>query len=251
MTDFATIRYEQSGAVGVITLDRPRVLNAINVAMRDELHACLRARREDLDTRVLVLTGAGRAFSAGLDIKEPALASGGPMTAKRAYEAQRTYSELILEMRRLPQPIIGAIHGPAIGAGFSFAMACDVRLATPAAKFQAAYINLGLGGADMGSSWLAPRAVGAANAARYLLTGDFLPADEALRIGFVQQLVDPEQLMEQAGSLAAKLATKSPLGLRLTKEALEAAAGGLSLEQAIRLEDRNQALCISQLMGGR
>lgn len=250
-SDFETIRYEQMGAVGVITLDRPKCLNAINFAMRDELAACLRARATDLDTRVILLTGAGRAFSAGLDLKEPAIADGGPRTPQRAYEAQRTYSQMILEMRRIPQPIVGAIHGPAIGAGFSIAMACDIRLATPVAKFQAAYINLGFGGADMGSSWLLPRAVGAGNAARYLLSGDVLPADEALRIGFVQALVDQESLLEEAGGLAKKLAGKSPLGLRLTKEALDAAAGGLSLEQTIRLEDRNQAMCISQLMGQR
>lgn len=249
--DFETIRYEQMGAVGVITLDRPKCLNAINFAMRDELTACLRARATDLDTRVILLTGAGRAFSAGLDLKEPAIADGGPRTPQRAYEAQRTYSQMILEMRRIPQPIVGAIHGPAIGAGFSIAMACDIRLATSMAKFQAAYINLGFGGADMGSSWLLPRAVGAGNAARYLLSGDVLPADEALRIGFVQALVAQESLLEEAGSLAKKLAGKSPLGLRLTKEALDAAAGGLSLEQTIRLEDRNQAMCISQLMGQR
>jgi enoyl-CoA hydratase len=247
--DFETIRYEQKGAVGFITLNRPKCLNAINFAMRDELTACLRACATDLDTRVLLLTGAGRAFSAGLDLKEPAIAGGEPMTPKRAYEAQRTYSQMILEMRRIPQPIIGAIHGPAIGAGFSMAMACDIRLGSPAATFQAAYINLGFGGADMGSSWLLPRAVGAANAARYLLSGDVLPADEALRIGFVQGLVEEENLLEEAGGLAKKLAGKSPLGLRLTKEALDAAVGGLTLEQTIRIEDRNQAMCISQLMG--
>lgn len=249
--NFETIRYEQKGAVGIITLDRPKCLNAINFAMRDELTECLHARATDLDTRVLLLTGAGRAFSAGLDLKEPAIAGGDPMTPKRAYEAQRTYSQMILEMRRIPQPIVGAIHGPAIGAGFSIAMACDIRLASPVATFQAAYINLGFGGADMGSSWLLPRAVGAGNAARYLLSGDVLPADEALRIGFVQALVDQESLLEEAGDLAKKLAGKSPLGLRLTKEALDAAVGGLSLEQTIQLEDRNQAMCISQLMGSQ
>ncbi|MFW2389469.1 MAG: enoyl-CoA hydratase/isomerase family protein [Polyangiales bacterium] len=249
--DFETIRYEQNGAVGVITLDRPKCLNAINFAMRDELTACLRACASDSDTRVILLTGAGRAFSAGLDLKEPAIAGDGPMTPKRAYEAQRTYSQMILDLRRVPQPIVAAIHGPAIGAGFSIAMACDIRLASPTATFQAAYINLNLGGADMGSSWLLPRAVGSANAARYLLSGDVLPADEALRIGFVQSVVDQESLIEEAGVLAKKLASKSPLGLRLTKEALDAAVGGLSLEQTIRIEDRNQAMCISQLMGGR
>lgn len=241
-----TIQYQQRGPVGVLTLDRPRCLNAINFVMRDELHAWLDERARDLETRVLVLTGAGRGFSAGLDIKDPTI-TGGAYTPKQAYEAQRTFSEMILKLRRLPQPIVGAINGVSIGAGFSIAMACDVRLAAPEAIFQAAYINLGFGGADMGSSWLLTRAVGAGNAARYLLTGDVLPAPEALRIGFVQGIVEGERLLAEALALAENMASKSPLGLRLTKEALDLAAGAMTLEEAVRLEDRNQAMCIAQI----
>ncbi len=246
MTEQPTLRYEQRGAVGILTLDRPRSLNAINFQMRDELHAWLDQRARDLDTRVLIWSGAGRAFSAGLDIKDPTI-TGGAYSPRQAYVAQRTFSEMILKMRRLPQPIIGAIHGPAIGAGFSIAMACDIRLATPQAAFQAAYINLGFGGADMGSSWLLTRAVGTGNAARWLMSGDMLLADEAHRIGFVQSLVEPERLLDEACALAENLASKSPLGLRLTKEALDASVGGMTLEDAIRLEDRNQAMCIAEV----
>lgn len=245
---FETLRHERVGAVSVLTLERPRCLNAINHVMRDELRAFLDERASDAETRVLVLTGSGRAFSAGLDIKDPVLvtpASGlGP---KSAYEAQRSFSELILRMRRCPQPIVAAIHGAAVGAGFSMAMACDIRLGTPQAKFQAAYVNLGLGGADMGSSWLLPRAIGTANAARYLMTGDFLLAEEAHRIGFLQAVVPEAELMNEALALAKTLAGKSALGLRLTKEALDMNSGGVSLEEAIRLEDRNQAMCIAEL----
>ncbi len=171
----------------------------------------------------------------------------GGFSPKLAYEKQREYSELVLLMRRIPQPIIGAINGAAAGAGFSFALACDVRYAAPAAKFSAAYINIGVGGADMGSSWLFPRAVGAANASRYLLTGDLFHADEALRIGMVQAIHESEQLMDQAMALAETMASKSPLALRLTKEAMHRNIGGGSLEDAIRFEDRNQAMCLTQL----
>ena len=153
-------------------------------------------------------------------------------------------------MRRCPQPIIGAINGVACGAGFSFAMACDIRLAVPKAKFQATYINLGFGGADMGSSWLLPRIVGLGNAARYILTGDFLPAPEAHRIGLVQDLFEPEELVDEAVKMAKNLANKSPLGLRLTKEALDRNVSAAGLEDAIRFEDRNQAMCITQLLSG-
>jgi enoyl-CoA hydratase len=249
---YETIRHDQEGAIAVLTLARPECLNAVNHVMRDELRAFLDARMTDSATRVIVLTGAGRGFCAGLDIKDPVLVRPeGGLTPLSAYEAQRTFSGLILAMRRCPQPIIGAINGVAVGAGFSMAMACDIRFGTSATRFQAAYINLGLGGADMGSSWLLPRAVGTANAARYLMTGDFLVADEAHRIGFLQAIVDDAELLRHARELAEVLAGKSPLGLRLTKEALDRNTGGASLEDAIRLEDRNQALCIAELAAAR
>jgi len=245
---YDTLRHEQEGPIAVLTLARPDCLNAINHTLRDELRAFLDERLTDPDTRVIVLTGAGRGFCAGLDIRDPVLISPeGGFDPKRAYEYQRTFSELILLLRRCPQPIVGAINGVSVGAGFSLAMACDVRLAAPPTRFQAAYINLGFGGADMGSSWLLPRAVGAGNAARYLLSGDFLSSQEALRIGFVQALVEPEQLLDEAMKLARNMAGKSPLGLRVTKEALHLNCGGVSLEEAIRLEDRHQALCIAQM----
>ncbi len=245
---FETLDFEQDGPVGILTLNRPRCLNAVNAQMRDELATFWRRRAHDDATRVIVLTGAGRAFCSGLDMRDAALVgatAGGPPRA--IYEAQRSFSELILLMRRCPQPIVAAIKGAAVGAGLAFATACDMRIVTPDARFQAAYINLGLGGADMGSSWLLPRAVGTGNAARYLLTGDFLGAEEAHRIGLAQAVVGQEELMTAATGLARQIASKSPLGLRVTKEALDANQGGPTLEQAILLEDRNQALCIAQL----
>ena len=249
--DYTTISFEREGPIGIITLNRPDALNAINFTMRDEFRHCLKERIEDLDTRVLVLTGAGRGFSAGLDIGDPEIMNPKDgYTPKSAYENQRLYSDFILFMRQTPQPIIGAINGVAVGAGFSLAMACDVRLGVPKTRFQAAYINLGFGGADMGASWLLPRAVGTGNAARYLLTGDFMSAQEALRIGFLQAILEPENLMDEAMAMARNMASKSPLGLRVTKEALDRNTGGMSLEDAIRLEDRNQALTIMQVVMG-
>lgn len=245
----STIQFEKKGAIGILTLNRPECLNAVNNVMRDELYACLQERVDDLDTRVLVLTGMGRGFCSGMDIRDPSFIASG-YESKGAYEAQRSFSELILLMRRCPQPIIGAINGVACGAGFSFAMACDIRMAAPKSRFQATYINLGFGGADMGSSWFLPRIVGLGNAARYILTGDFFSADEAHRMGLVQDVVEPEELLAAAEKMAKNLASKSPLGLRLTKEALNANASGASLEDAIRLEDRNQALCITKLTSG-
>jgi enoyl-CoA hydratase len=249
---YETIEYRQDGPVGILTLNRPACLNAINFAMRDDLTRFFAERFTDRETRVIVITGAGRGFCAGLDMSDPAItAPAGGYTPEQAYAAQRTYSDFILAMRRCPQPLIGAINGAAAGAGFSIALACDIRLAAPRARFSAAYINIGVGGADMGSSWLLPRIVGLGNAARYLYTGDLFDAQEALRIGLVQALADPDRLMDEAMNLARNMAGKSPLGLKLTKEALDVNSGAVSLESAIRLEDRNQSLCISQLLSPR
>ena len=245
---YETILYETKGPIGVLTLNRPERMNAMNYKMRDELRAFFIDRLTDTDARVIVITGAGKGFCSGLDIKDSKITT--PENAyspKLAYELQRLFSDIIIFMRRCPQPIIGALNGAAVGAGLSVAMACDIRLAAPEAKFSAAYINIGTGGADMGSSWLFTRSVGNGNASRYLLTGDFFMPDEALRIGFVQAVYPKEKLLEEAMKIAVNMATKSPLGLRLTKEALDRNTGAMSLEDAIRLEDRNQALCIAQL----
>jgi len=249
--EYETIKFEAAGPVGVLTLNRPERMNAMNYAMRDELRAFFMDRLADTDLRVIVLTGAGKGFCSGLDLKDSAITKPeNSYTPKLAYELQRRFSDVILFMRRCPQPVIGALNGAAVGAGLSVAMACDIRVAAPSAKFSAAYINIGTGGADMGSSWLFTREVGIGNAARWLLSGDFFGADEALRIGFVQEVAPADQLMDRALALAKNLAGKSPLGLRLTKEALDRNAGAMSLEDAVRLEDRNQALCIAELAAG-
>jgi enoyl-CoA hydratase len=248
MMAYETIQYVQEGPIGILTLNRPQCLNAMNFVMLNEFRDFFNDLFRDHDTRVIILTGAGRGFNPGLDLKDPAITTPEDgFTPKQVYELQKLFSDFILFMRRCPQPIIGAINGAAVGAGFSIAMACDVRLAAPEARFCAAYINIGAGGADMGSSWLFPRAVGAGNAARYLLTGDMFNAEEAYRIGFIQAIVERDRLLQEAMALAQNMAGKSPLALRLTKEALNRNTGGLSLEDAIQIEDRNQAMCIVQL----
>jgi enoyl-CoA hydratase len=248
---YETIEWEVKGPVGVLTLNRPERINAMNYAMRDELRSFFMERLTDLECRVIVLTGAGKGFCSGLDLKDSTITTNANQyTPKVAYELQRRFSDVILYMRRCPQPIIGALNGAAVGAGLSVAMACDVRLAAPEARFSAAYINIGTGGADMGSSWLFTRAVGLGNAGRWLLTGDFFDAGQALEMGFVQEIHDKDRLLDEARKMALNMAMKSPLGLRLTKEALDRNAGAMSLEDAIRLEDRNQAMCIAELASG-
>jgi len=248
MMSYETLQFVKEGPVGILTFNRPQSMNAMNYVMLNEFRDFFQDRFRDHDTRVIVVTGAGRGFNAGLDMNDLVnFVPKGGFAPKAVYEFQKLFSDFILFMRRCPQPVIGAVNGAAAGAGLSIAMACDVRIAAPEAKFIAAYINIGTGGADMGSSWLFPRIVGAGNAARYLLTGDRFGADEAYRIGFVQAVVDKELLLKEAVAMAQTMAGKSPLGLRLTKEALNRNTGGLSLEDAVMLEDRNQAMCMVEM----
>jgi enoyl-CoA hydratase len=248
MMSYETLQFVKEGPVGILTFNRPQSMNAMNYVMLNEFRDFFQERFRDHDTRVIVVTGAGRGFNAGLDMNDLVnFVPKGGFAPKAVYEFQKLFSDFILFMRRCPQPVIGAVNGAAAGAGLSIAMACDVRIAAPEARFIAAYINIGTGGADMGSSWLFPRIVGAGNAARYLLTGDRFGADEAYRIGFVQAVVDKEVLLKEAVAMAQAMAGKSPLGLRLTKEALNRNTGGVSLEDAIMLEDRNQAMCMVEM----
>jgi enoyl-CoA hydratase len=145
-------------------------------------------------------------------------------------------------MRRAPQPIVAAVHGPACGGGFALALAADVRVAAESARMNAAFIRLGLSACDVGVSYFLPRLVGASLAAELLLTGDFVDAARAERIGLVSRVVPDADLEETARTLAASMLRNAPLGLRLTKECLKLSLDAGSLEEVIAMEDRNQAL---------
>jgi enoyl-CoA hydratase/carnithine racemase len=212
--------------------------------MLDDLYAFFTERLTDFETRVLIMKGAGTVWCSGADIKEPAINMLDNPSPAVVYTGQRRYSEIILLMRRVPQPIIAAVQGPAMGAGFSFALACDIRIATDKARFVGTYINIGLGGADMGSSYLLPRLIGSARAYRYLLTGDDIWPPEAEKIGLVSEVVPEGELEKVVTELAQKMCTKNPLGLRMTKEALNQNLNAGSLEQALLLEDRNQTMLL-------
>jgi enoyl-CoA hydratase len=229
--DYQTIRFEKGEMIAVLTLIRPDKLNAIDHVMLDELGHVQKRLSEDDATRVLVITGEGRGFCSGLDLTDKSLMNPeGGYDAIHAYAAQQRFSKIIVGFRQIPQPIVAAVNGPAAGGGLSIALASDVRFASTNARFSAAYINLGVGGADLGSSWFLPRLVGHGFAARYIYTGDIFAAEEAYRIGLIQGLYEPEELMDAAMGLA-----------------LNSNAGATTLEQAVRVEDRNQALCIMQL----
>jgi enoyl-CoA hydratase/carnithine racemase len=243
---YETLEIKQDGSIAWLTLNRPQALNALNALIVEELHDFLRRTATDANIRVVVMSGAGRAFCAGLDLKEHTSASADTFGGSTAgtYELQRRLSSLVIAIRRLPQPFIAAIRGPAAGGGFALALACDVRIASESARFNAAFIKIGLSGCDMGVSYSLPRTVGGSVASELLLTGRFINAQRALATGLVSEVVADRDLEAAAGALAREMTETSPLGLRLTKECLAASIDAGSLEQAISMEDRNQTMCV-------
>ena len=237
---YTAISVEQRGAADWVTLNRPERLNALNHAMVDDLLDYFGAAGEDPARRVIVLRGAGRAFCAGVDIRETTIT--GHEDALRTMAEQRRFSDVIRRMWRCPQPVIALVRGPACGGGFSLALASDVRIAGESARMNAAFIRIGFSGSDMGSSYFLPRLVGMSIASELLLTGRFVDAERALRIGLVSEVVPDERLDAAGQTLVDDMLATSPLGLRLTKEAIGANVNA-SLDDAISLEDRNQVLC--------
>lgn len=244
-TQFKTLLLEERGEVDWLTLNRAESLNALNPTMVAELKSYFRGLAERPERRVVVLKGAGRGFCSGLDLKgagdsSESLELG---AVQRALTSQRAIAEIYLAMRRCPQPIISLVNGAACGGGFSLVMASDIRIASTTAKMNCAYIRIGLGGCDMGSSYFLPRLVGSALASELILTGKFIDAQRALSVGLVSQVVEPDQLEAAAEEDIQLMLTNSPLGLRLSKDALNFNIDANGLEAAIALEDRNQVLC--------
>jgi enoyl-CoA hydratase len=212
---------EHDGAVLIVTINRPKVLNALNAATLAELSLVVDAARTDDEIRVVILTGAGdRAFVAGADINELAV-----QTPVGGREHARGGQALFDRIERLGKPVIAAVNGFALGGGCELAMACTIRMAADTAKFGQPEINLGLMPGYAGSQRL-PRLVGRGRALHLLLTGDQITAEEALRIGLVTRVVPSAQLMDEARALARTLAAKAPVAARYIMEAVH---GGLDM----------------------
>ena len=241
--DYATLQVERREHATWVTLNRPEALNAMNRSLVRELRVFFSGLCEDTATRLVILRGAGRAFCAGLDLKEGGGGSEDAGSVQAGLRAQRQISELVIMMRRAPQPIIACVQGAACGGGFALALGADVRLAGESARLNAAFIRIGLSACDVGVSYFLPRMVGASVAAELLLTGNFIESARAERLGLVSRVVPDAELETAAQSLADEMLRNSPLGLRLTKECLNASLDAGSLEQVIAMEDRNQILC--------
>jgi enoyl-CoA hydratase len=229
----------------VITLSRPRVLNALSLTLVRELTAELHRMLHDHSVGCLVLTGAGRAFCSGADLSEEGFpeAPAGVSAERHWTDVQRWYSDLIVLLRRIPQIVVVAANGPAVGGGLSLALAADIRYCDPSAYFQAAQINIGQSVSEMGASYFLPRIVGG-RASEILLTGRRVSAEEAVRIGLVSEISEPGGVLATATSVTAHLLAKAPLALRLSKEALNASQSAASVEAALTMEDRTQTLCV-------
>lgn len=230
--------------VRVLTLNRPEQLNTMTAELCAALHEELAAARADRSCRALVLTGAGRAFCAGLDLHGYGSAPGndGTDAARDRLGNQEHMSRLVLGLRALPQPIIAAVNGPAAGLGLALTLGCDIRFAAQEAVFRAAFINIGVSNCDMGTSWLLPRLIGASRSHEMMLTGRRVSAQEALDIGLVADLVPGPDLLERALEAAGQIAALAPWGVRLTKQGIWSALEIGSEQAAIEFEDRQQIM---------
>ncbi len=241
--EWETIEYRDvEQGIGVLSLNRPRVYNSVSHLMMKELEEFWDWASLKEDLNVIILKGNGeKGFCAGLDLKETARLAP-TWDGRTFYGFQKRLGRLILRMRSAPQPIVCLVHGAAVGLGLSFALASDIRIASKDARFCAAFINIGLGGADMACSYLLPRVISPGRAAEMMLTGEFISAEEAYGLGMLSRVVERENLWATGLELARTLNSKNPMGLILTKEAINMNLDAPSLEHALQMEDRNQAL---------
>jgi len=261
--NFETLKYElREDGIGILTLNRPDKLNALNFQMIEDLHSVFDDLMINLDCRVLILKSEGKAFCAGLDLRESTVLQSKKKpeelkkkfffmrapdkdTIKAKIYAQGRASHLIIKMRKINQPIIAIIQGAATGAGFTLCLAADIRIAGENAKLANSFINIGFSGSDLASSYHLPRLIGMSRAAEILYTGRFVDAKEAEEIGLILKVVEGDEikLLEAAIEIAENLLTKSPLGLRMTKEAINISLDSPSLETITQIENRSQMLC--------
>lgn len=235
-------QFELRGGVGIITLDRPDRLNALTFEVYRELKEVFLQLDRQAEVRSIVITGAGRAFCSGGDVEDiiGALFARG---FQDLLEFTRATGDLILAMLECRKPIVGALNGTVAGAGAVIASACDFRVAGPKAKIAFLFTKVGLSGADMGASWLLPRIVGMGRATEILMLGDFVPAEEAQRIGLYHRVVEQDQVLDQALELAERLALGPAFGLEITKKLLLREAH-MDVRSAMATEVEIQAACM-------
>lgn len=237
-----TLIVERRGVVDWVTLNRPTRLNALDDILTGALRDYFEKLYRDRVCRVVVLRGAGRAFCAGLDLDSGQTHRFANDGLAAAMDVQRDIRDVMLAMRRCPQPIVALMHGASSGGGFVLGLASDIRIAAHDVRMNAAFIRIGLGGCDVGASYLLPRLIGASAAADILFTGRDVGAERALALGLVSDVVAPEELEWAGGTTAEAMLAAAPEALRLTKQCFAVNLDAPSLEAALALEDRNQVL---------
>lgn len=244
MTEPSVLLSTPADGVRQITLNRPDRLNTMNHTLVTQLHQALAEVAADRDCRVVVLTGAGRAFCAGLDLQgygDPDREEhmGVPLAT---LDRQRELASLTQRLNELPHPVIAAVNGAAAGGGLALVLASDIRIATPEAVFAVSFIRAGFSACDIGVSWLLPRIVGAGHAHELMLTGRRFEAEEAERIGMLHRVVPEESLLRTALAKAEEIKLNPPASVRLTKQGMWAALEMPSLTTAIEFENRQQVI---------
>lgn len=238
---YETLLVEKTDAgVVTLTLNRPDRANAQTSTMFDELELFARAATADRGSRVVIVTGAGSAFCAGYDLAGVAEL---PSMGVVAYlELQERAARALTAVRGIRVPVIAAINGACAGGGLALSLAADIRLASPEAKFNAAFVRIGLSAGDLGTSWLLPRLIGTGAAAEIAFTGRIVLADEAARLGLVNHVIPGDGLLDAARELAQQISANSPPGVEISKRALRSNLEVGSYAAAIDLENRGQTL---------
>jgi enoyl-CoA hydratase len=255
MKEYKTLKIdEREEGISIITLNRPDRLNAINFEMIEEFLDYLDYLENNYDINVVILTGEDRAFSAGLDLKDIETLNSNELyktdprfrylktkdPIKVGFMLQRRITQIMIKLRKIPQPVIAAIKGPAYGGGLALSLAADIRIAGESTVFCNAFIKIGVSGADCGSTYWLPRIIGFSDAAEIIYTGKDVDAKEAKRIRLVSKVVPDNNILEESLKIARNMLGKSVLGLRLTKQALNLNLDAPSLEAAIELENQTQ-----------
>jgi enoyl-CoA hydratase/carnithine racemase len=242
--DAVLVSYPREG-VALITLNRPAKLNAMNQDLIDGIYAACDEIDAQPKLRVAILTGEGRGFCAGADLGGFGIVPGTEELGQiqQFFGIQQKITGLIPRLQHLKIPVIAAVNGAAAGGGFALVLGCDVRIAAASARFNVAFIRIGISACDIGTSWMLPRLVGAARAHELMLTGRIFDATEAEHIGLVTDVVADEELLDAALAKADEIAANSPWGVFMTKEVMWSALEIGSRQAAVDLENRTQVLC--------
>ena len=234
--------YEESDGVGTLTLNRPERLNALTFEVYAEFPKFIRSLERRDSCRVLIITGAGKAFCSGGDV-EDIIGELSHRELTGLLEFTRMTCDLVRALRELAKPVIAALNGTTCGGGAAIALACDLRIASTEARCAFLFTRVGLSGADMGACYLLPRVVGLGKATELLMTGEFISAKEACRIGLYNEVVEPQELMQRAREQALALASGPAFGLMMTKQMLNRVQS-FDLETALEAEAQAQAICM-------